>query len=119
LARIDMTGDDLDELTLSVGELSRRTKLTDQDDLVACRVEGQHRRRPPGAQEVMRPHRMGSVRGSDPHSLITAETFAQHFPMRDDDFGPSIGDGAVPGVRGSTHRDIPTARPRPRSPSPD
>jgi hypothetical protein len=50
LIRLDVPGDDLDEISLAVGKVGRDAKLADEDDLAAGEIDRQHGHRRSCAQ---------------------------------------------------------------------
>jgi hypothetical protein len=86
-----VTGDDLDQISPPIGEVSRKAKLSQQHDLVSAGVDRQDRRRRAGAQDIERPRNILAA-PANAQTLIATETLRQHLAAGDHDVRTIIGD---------------------------
>src|SRR5262245_53109276 len=102
--RFDVAGDDFDEIAAAVGELRRQTKLPDQDDLVAIKIDRQDGDRRSGAQQVARFD--ASVRATRLDALVGTKSAPENLAPLDLHLRGLIGDLVVHWSVGSRHSDV-------------
>ena len=112
LARLDVAGDDLDELSTSGGELRRQAELPQQHDLGARKIDRQHGGGGTRTQHVANLRRPTVAATPETHAVIAAEALRQDLGRVDDDVGGRVG-GELGNGHGAT---VPR---RPRAPSRD
>ena len=110
-----MAGDDLDEIASAVGELRRDTKLADEDDFAAFKVDRQHGDGRSGAQQVARFDTLARALRAQP--LVRAKSAGENLALDDRRVGGFIGKSGVDWNIGNGHRSAGERAPNSCAPS--